>query len=149
MHDWAEVLNRATRGNVPPARRVEKSEAEWRAQLSPDVFRVTREAGTERPFSSEMCGLFEPGIYACACCGTPLFDAGTKFESHTGWPSFTQPLEDDVVDYIGDESHGMRRIEARCSTCDAHLGHVFPDGPPPTGLRYGMNALSLAKVAGS
>ena len=149
MRDWPEVLKRATGGNAPPDRRVEKSEAEWRAQLEPDVFRVARQAATERPYSSEMCGLFEPGVYACAGCGTRLFDAGTKFESHTGWPSFTQPLRDNVVDYIGDDTHGMRRIETRCSTCDAHLGHVFPDGPPPTGLRYCINALALAKVAGT
>ena len=148
MHDWPEVQRRAMRGNAAPDRRVEKSEAEWRAQLAPDVFAITRHAATERPFSSAMCGLFEPGLYACACCDTALFDAGTKFESHTGWPSFTQPLRDNVVDYIGDDTHGMRRIEARCSTCDAHLGHVFPDGPPPTGLRYCINALALAKVAG-
>ena len=148
MHDWNLVIERARDGNVAPDRRVHKSDAEWRAQLDPDVYRVTRQAATERAFSSGMCALFEPGTYGCACCGTPLFDAGTKFESGTGWPSFTAPLADNVVDYIGDESHGMRRIEARCSTCDAHLGHVFPDGPPPTGLRYCINALALAKVVG-
>ncbi len=94
-----------------------------------------------------MCGLFEPGIYRCVCCGTDLFDAGTKFDSRSGWPSFTQPIADNAVDYIGDHSHGMRRVETRCSTCDAHLGHVFPDGPAPTGLRYCINALSLRKSA--
>ena len=146
MHDWNLVIERARDGNVAPDRRVHKSDAEWRAQLDPDVYRVTRQAATERAFSSGMCALFEPGTYGCACCGTPLFDAGTKFESGTGWPSFTAPLADNVVDYIGDESHGMRRIEARCSTCDAHLGHVVPDGPAPTGLRYCMNALALRKL---
>ena len=147
MHDWNEVTARAERGNAAPDRRVEKTDDEWRIALAPDVFRITRQAATERPFSSEMCGLFEPGQYGCACCGTALFDAAAKFESHSGWPSFTAPVRDNVVDYIGDDSHGMRRIETRCSTCDAHLGHVFPDGPPPTGLRFCINALALAKVA--
>ena len=148
MHDWNEVITRASRGNPAPDRRVEKSAAEWRSQLDPDVFRITREAATERPFSSDLCGLFEPGIYGCACCGTALFDAGAKFESHSGWPSFTSPLRDNVVDYVSDDGHGMQRIETRCSTCDAHLGHVFPDGPAPTGLRYCINALALAKAEG-
>jgi peptide-methionine (R)-S-oxide reductase len=147
MHTWHDVILRAARGNAAPDRRVEKSEADWQAQLDPDVFRVTRQAATERAFSSGMCGLFEPGIYACACCGTDLFDANAKFESHSGWPSFTQPIRDNVVDYISDGSHGMSRIETRCSTCDAHLGHVFPDGPVPTGLRFCINALALRKRA--
>ncbi len=146
MPDWKDVLTRAQRGNPAPARRVERSDAEWREHLTPEQYRVTRQAGTEPAFSSEMCGLFAPGRYACACCGTELFDAGQKFESGTGWPSFTQPLRDDVVAYHLDDSYGMQRIEARCNVCDAHLGHVFPDGPPPTGLRYCMNALSLEKV---
>ena len=146
MHDWNEVIRRAARGNAAPERRVEKSDEQWRAQHDPDVFRVTRQAATERPFSSEMCGLFEPGQYGCACCGTVLFDATAKFESHSGWPSFTAPVRDNVVDYIADGTHGMQRIETRCSTCDAHLGHVFPDGPPPTGLRYCINALALRKA---
>ena len=113
--------------------------------LNRDAFRVMRQAGTERAFSSEMCGLHEPGIYECAGCGTPLFDATAKFESHSGWPSFTQPLKDNVVNYIGDDGHGMQRIENTCSTCDGHLGQVFPDGRAPTGLRYCINALSLKK----
>jgi methionine-R-sulfoxide reductase len=107
---------------------------------------VTRHAGTERPFSSEMCSLFEPGIYACRCCGTVLFDAQQKFESGTGWPSFTQPLRPNVIAYHADTRHGMTRVETVCNTCDAHLGHVFPDGPPPSGLRYCMNAVALKKV---
>lgn len=146
MHDWKLVLERVQRGNPAPARRVEKSEAQWRSELEPAVFEITRHAATERPFSSEMCGLFEPGRYGCACCGEPLFDAGTKFESGSGWPSFTAPLADAAVAYRGDESHGMRRVEILCNTCDAHLGHVFPDGPPPTGLRYCTNALSLQRL---
>ena len=92
-----------------------------------------------------MCGLFEPGRYACVCCGTPLFDANKKFESGTGWPSFTQPIDAAVIAYRLDESHGMQRVETICNVCDAHLGHVFPDGPPPGGLRYCINAVALQK----
>lgn len=144
--NWKEVMERAKNGNPePPPRRVDKSEQEWREALSDEVFYVTRKAGTERPFSSEACALFEPGLYGCACCGTTLFDASTKFDSGTGWPSFTDPYAPGVVAYHADHSHGMTRIEATCAVCDAHLGHVFPDGPPPTGLRYCMNALALEK----
>lgn len=136
----------AASGNPPPARRVERTDAEWRTRLTPEQYRVTRGRGTERPFSSEMCSLFEPGLYRCVCCGTLLFDSGEKFESGTGWPSFTQPVEPAAVAYHVDDSLGMRRVEATCNTCDAHLGHVFPDGPPPGGLRYCINAVSLTKV---
>ncbi len=93
-----------------------------------------------------MCSLFEPGRYACVCCGTMLFDSATKFESGSGWPSFDQPIADNVIAYHGDDSYGMHRIETTCSTCDSHLGHVFPDGPTPSGLRYCMNALALEKI---
>jgi peptide-methionine (R)-S-oxide reductase len=102
--------------------------------------------GTEAPGSSELCYLFEPGIYACAACGTKLFDANTKYQSNTGWPSFTQPIKEHVVKYKKDKSFGMVRIEALCNVCDSHLGHVFPDGPEPSGLRYCINATSLQKV---
>jgi methionine-R-sulfoxide reductase len=145
MLNWTDVLQRARGGNPEPPRKVTRTEAEWRAQLSPDVYQVTRNAATERPFSSEMCSLFEPGRYGCVCCGTLLFDASQKFESGTGWPSFTQPVDPDAVAYRADESHGMVRVEAICNVCDAHLGHVFEDGPPPSGLRYCMNALALEK----
>ncbi len=142
---WRNVLDWANNGNPEPDRRVEKTEPEWKAELEADVFRVTRKAGTEPAFSSAMCGLFEPGEYACACCDTLLFDSAEKFDSGTGWPSFTQPVKENVIAYHVDHSHGMTRVETTCSVCDAHLGHVFPDGPPPGGLRYCMNALALAK----
>ena len=147
MLNWNEVVRLAKQGNHPPPRRVEKTDAEWRALLTPEEHHVTRKHGTERAFSSEMCSLFEPGRYECKCCGTLLFDASTKFESGSGWPSFTQPTSPDVVAYHVDESYGMVRVETLCSVCDAHLGHVFPDGPKPTGLRYCINAVALRKVS--
>ncbi|MGC4083335.1 MAG: peptide-methionine (R)-S-oxide reductase MsrB [Vicinamibacterales bacterium] len=146
MLTWKDVLQYAKNGVPAPDRRVEKSDAEWRRELSEEEYRVTRHAGTERPFSSEMCSLFEPGRYACRCCGTLLFDASSKFESGTGWPSFTQPVALNAIAYHADNSYGMVRVETVCNTCDAHLGHVFPDGPGPTGLRYCMNAVSLKKM---
>lgn len=144
---WPDVIRISQNGNPAPDRKVTKTEAEWRKQLTAEQYRVTRQAGTEMPFSSEMCSRFEPGIYSCVCCDTVLFDATTKFESGTGWPSFTQPANPNVVAYRLDQSHGMQRVEAVCNTCDAHLGHVFPDGPPPSGLRYCMNAVALKKTA--
>ncbi len=147
MLKWPDVLRLAKEGNPAPDRKVEKTEAEWRTQLSPEEFRVTRHAGTERAFSSAMCSLFEPGLYACVCCGTLLFDASQKFESGTGWPSFTQPLAPNAVAYRFDGPAFLQRVECLCNTCDAHLGHVFPDGPAPSGLRYCMNAVSLKKAS--
>lgn len=146
MLQWKDVLALAKSGSPKPDRRVEKSEAEWRALLTPAQFAVTRQAGTERPFSSQMCALFEPGIYACVCCGTELFDASRKFDSGTGWPSFSLPIAPNVITYHADHSHGMTRVETTCATCDAHLGHVFEDGPPPSGLRFCMNAVALQKT---
>lgn len=145
MLNWGHVIKRANHQNVEPTRRVEKTPEEWQSILSEEAFRVTRLKGTERSFSSEMCSLFEPGRYECICCGTLLFDATEKFDSGTGWPSFTQPVEENAVAYHKDHTHGMTRIEATCATCDAHLGHVFPDGPEPSGLRYCMNAVALKK----
>ena len=147
MLKWREVLDLAKNGSPPPETKVVKTEAEWKQQLTPEEFRVTRQAGTERAFSSEMCSRFDPGIYACVCCGTILFDASEKFESGTGWPSFTQPVSPGAIAYHVDGHFGMQRVETVCNTCDAHLGHVFPDGPPPSGLRYCMNAVSLKKTA--
>lgn len=146
MLKWIDIIKFGSQGNPKPDRRVEKTEAEWQAILLPEVFRITRLKGTERPHSSEMCSLFEPGEYACACCETPLFDSGEKFESGTGWPSFTQPLAENAVAYHKDTSYGMIRVEALCNTCDAHLGHVFQDGPKPSGLRYCINALAMKKI---
>lgn len=143
---WRDVLRMASEGVPRAEQRVEKTEEEWRRQLTADEFRVMRQAGTERAFSSSLCALFEPGIYACRCCGTILFDASQKFDSGTGWPSFTQPSQPNRIAYHRDDSHGMTRIETVCNSCDAHLGHVFPDGPPPGGLRYCINALALQKI---
>lgn len=145
MLTWTDVLERSRRGGPPPPRRVDRSDAEWRAILTPEQFHVMRQHGTERAFSSAMCSRFEPGEYACAGCDTLLFDAVTKFESGTGWPSFSQPAAHDVIAYQLDESYGMVRVETLCAVCDAHLGHVFPDGPAPSGLRYCMNAVALAR----
>jgi len=147
---WEEVGRLAAADGAaapPPPRRVERSVEEWRERLTPEQFWVTRLHGTERPFSSEMCSRFEPGRYACVCCGTLLFDASGKFESGTGWPSFTAPVAVEVAAHRLDRSHGMTRVEVLCAVCDAHLGHVFPDGPPPTGLRYCINAVALRRVS--
>ena len=146
MLKWKDVISIAIKGNPKPDKRVEKSEEEWAEILSPEEFRVAREKGTERAHSSEMCSVFEPGKYACVCCETALFDANEKFESGTGWPSFTLPIKENSVSYVKDVSFGMTRIEAVCNTCDAHLGHVFQDGPEPSGLRYCINAVSLKKM---
>ncbi|MDZ7781152.1 MAG: peptide-methionine (R)-S-oxide reductase MsrB [Gemmatimonadota bacterium] len=148
MESWKDVLRLVEEGDPEPPSRVERAPEEWRSLLTPEQFRITRRQGTERPFSSEMCSRFEPGRYACVCCGTLLFDAGEKFESGTGWPSFTRPVAPGVVAHRSDRSHGMERIEAVCNVCDAHLGHVFPDGPAPTGVRYCINALALRKADG-
>jgi peptide-methionine (R)-S-oxide reductase len=123
--------------------KVRKSDDEWRAILTPEQYRVTRQKGTERPFTGQYCETKEPGTYACVCCGTELFEATTKFESGTGWPSFTEPIEAERIRLEKDYSYGMYRVEVLCNVCDAHLGHVFDDGPPPTGLRYCLNSVSL------
>ena len=122
------------------------SEEEWRRRLTPEQYRVLREHGTEAPHVGCYVGTKEPGTYVCAACGNPLFESGVKFESGTGWPSFTRPVSDGAVREYVDRSHGMTRTEVRCARCDSHLGHVFPDGPPPAGLRYCMNSVSMIHV---
>jgi peptide-methionine (R)-S-oxide reductase len=120
-----------------------KTDAEWRAQLSPEQYQVCRARGTEQPFSGKYYAHHEDGVYRCSCCGAELFDAAHKFDSGTGWPSFWQPMDRDTVGSSADTSHGMHRTEVHCNRCGAHLGHVFPDGPDPTGMRYCINSISL------
>ena len=125
---------------------VTKTDAEWRAQLDDIQYKVTREHATERAWSGKYATNKDPGIYNCVCCGAPLFDSDTKFESGSGWPSFFAPLTETVVETTVDQSFGMVRTEAHCTNCGAHLGHIFDDGPAPTGLRYCMNSASLDLV---
>ena len=125
------------------ADKVTKSDAEWRKQLTPEQYAVCRQKGTEAPFTGKFYDFKGTGVFRCACCGNELFESETKFESGTGWPSFWQPISPEAVATDQDDSHEMRRMEVVCSACEAHLGHVFPDGPRPTGLRYCINSVAL------
>lgn len=140
--NWNDVI-KFTKNNPTPDTKVEKTESEWKKILTPEQFRVTRHKGTEAPGSGEHCNSYEAGEYACICCGNLLFDSRIKFDSGTGWPSFTLPITENAIKYHQDTSFGMTRVEVMCNTCDSHLGHVFPDGPGPSGLRYCINSVSI------
>jgi peptide-methionine (R)-S-oxide reductase len=129
---------------TPVREKIHKTEAEWRKLLTPEQFHVMRQKGTERAFTGALVDNHADGVYHCGACNAPLFTSDTKFESGSGWPSFWLPVGSDAIVAIEDNSHGMRRVEVECATCGAHLGHVFPDGPKPTGLRYCINSASLA-----
>ncbi|MFK7049108.1 Peptide methionine sulfoxide reductase MsrB [Flavobacterium columnare] len=143
--NWVEIIRLATKGNLTPDKKMERTDEEWKRMLTEEQFHITRRKGTEARFSGAHCAHYEPGIYSCIGCNTPLFDATEKFDSGTGWPSFTQPIKQNTIQYIKDNSFGMIRVEVMCNICNSHLGHVFPDGPAPSGLRYCINSISLYK----
>lgn len=146
MINWEKALQFSKKGNPEPNKRVTKTKEEWKKQLTNDQFYVTREHGTEPRFTGEHCSKYEPGLYSCICCNELLFDSNEKFDSGTGWPSFSQPYKENSIKYILDNTWGMERVEVQCNACDSHLGHVFPDGPTPSKLRYCINSLSLNKI---
>ncbi|RUA38018.1 MAG: peptide-methionine (R)-S-oxide reductase [Bacteroidetes bacterium] len=144
--NWNDVIRLANNGSPKPPKRVEKTDNEWKSILTAEEFQVTRKKGTDRAFSGEYCEAHEAGQYACRCCETTLFDSSLKYDSNSGWPSFTEPMEENIIKYEKDVSFGMVRVEVLCNVCDAHLGHVFPDGPEPTGLRYCINSSSIKLI---
>jgi peptide-methionine (R)-S-oxide reductase len=139
----AEDNKRAGEAAARQTRKIERSEAEWRQRLTPEQYNILREKGTERAFTGALVNNHADGMYHCAACDAPLFKSDTKFESGSGWPSFFEPISPDAVELHEDSSYGMRRVEVTCATCGSHLGHVFPDGPNPTGQRYCINSASL------
>ena len=143
--NWQKILQLAKTGVFLSRKEVIKTDEEWRQFLTPEQYRVTRQKGTESPFSGQHCHSFKPGHYNCVCCGSFLFSATEKFDSGTGWPSFTLPARENAIAYKEDNSLGVPRMEVLCNSCKAHLGHVFPDGPPPTGLRYCINSIALVR----
>jgi peptide-methionine (R)-S-oxide reductase len=140
---WKDVIHYATKGNPTPDSVITKTDDEWKAQLTEEQYHITRLKGTDPAFTGELCSSYETGKYNCTCCDTPLFDSSIKFNSNSGWPSFTDPIKENAIKYFKDTTHGMIRVEILCNTCDAHLGHVFPDGPEPSGLRYCVNSTSI------
>lgn len=146
MLTWSDVLRYARYSNPEPPRRLELPEEAWARQLTPAQFRVLRQQATEPPYRNAYCRSYDPGQYVCAGCGSLLFDSATKYHAISGWPSFTQPATRSAIRYACDSSHHMQRVEASCNVCRGHLGHVFPDGPPPAGLRYCINSESLVRL---
>ena len=146
MLNWNDIIKFANHGNPTPDRRVEKTPEEWKAILNPEQFRITRLKGTERPHTGALCSSYDAGKYSCICCDAELFDSTIKFESGSGWPSFTAPIKVNAIKYEKDITMGMIRVEVMCNTCDSHLGHIFPDGPAPSGLRYCVNSESIKLI---
>lgn len=143
---WIDIIKYAKYSNPEPPRKVEKTEEEWRQELTPAQFEITRKKGTEPPYRNAYCRSYEPGVYACIGCSELLFDSREKYHAISGWPSFKKAISKSAVKYAFDESHNMNRIEVLCNVCDSHLGHVFNDGPEPFGVRYCINSESLTKL---
>lgn len=143
MLNWNNIIDFVKNGNPTPDKRVEKTDAEWKKLLTYEQYKITRRKGTERAGTGALCNAYDAGQYSCICCNTLLFDSTIKYNSGTGWPSFTQPIQENAIKYEKDVSFGRMRVEILCNTCDSHLGHVFPDGPEPSGLRYCVNSESI------